>query len=149
MTTTNLQPSFASLSTARVVRFLIVDDNRYIRYSFRTILESVAGWKVCGEAGDGAEAILKVGELRPDVIILDLQMPTMNGLEAARHIARLMPSLPIIMCTMFNTPQLQVDAHNAGITSIVDKGAKLHTLLISAAQSAVEQMGQPKLRQSH
>src|ERR1700750_3180317 len=87
------------------IRCLIVDDNRYIRYSLRSIIEAVPDWKVCGEAEDGAEALLKVGELRPDLVVMDLQMPTMNGLESARHISRLAPRVPIIMCTMFNTPQ--------------------------------------------
>ena len=139
MITTNLQHSLEGVSTTRAVRFLVVDDNRYIRYSLRCIIESIPGWKVCGEAGDGAEALLKVGELHPDLVILDLQMPTMNGLEAAKHMSRLAPTVPVIMCTMFNTPQLQMDAQNAGITAIVDKGAKLHAQLVNSAQNAIEQ----------
>jgi two-component system response regulator AlgR len=102
------------------------------------MIEAVAGWRVCGEAGDGAEALLKVGEVRPNVVIMDLQMPTMNGLEAAKHISRLSPNLPIIMCTMFNTPQLQMDATSAGIYAIVDKGANLQAQLFKSIRKLIE-----------
>lgn len=125
------------------LRFLVVDDNRYIRYSLRAIIEAVPGWRVCGEAGDGAEALIKVGEVRPSVVIMDLQMPTMNGLEAARHISRLSPNLPIIMCTMFNTPQLQMDATSAGIYAIVDKGANLQNQLLQSVRNLIQREGSP------
>jgi NarL family two-component system response regulator LiaR len=124
-------------------RFLVVYDNRYIRYSLRAIIEAVPGWRVCGEAGDGAEALIKVGEVRPSVVIMDLQMPTMNGLEAARHISRLSPNLPIIMCTMFNTPQLQMDATSAGIYAIVDKGANLQNQLLQSVRNLIQREGSP------
>jgi|SRR5581483_4877877 len=138
MTATLLKNSPASESELLQLRFLVVDDNRYIRYSLRAMIEAVAGWRVCGEAGDGAEALLKVGEVRPNVVIMDLQMPTMNGLEAAKHISRLSPNLPIIMCTMFNTPQLQADASSAGIYAIVDKGANLQTQLLKSIRNLIE-----------
>ena len=131
-------PSTPNGSTERSsVNLLIVDDNRFIRYSLRQIIESVHDWKVCGEASDGAEALLKVGKLHPDLVIMDLQMPTMNGLEASRHISRLAPGLPIIMVTMFNTPQLSADAHSAGVREIVDKGANLANLLTKAIRAAI------------
>lgn len=137
MTATVLKNSPAPKAELLQLRFLVVDDNRYIRYSLRTMIEAVPGWRVCGEAGDGAEALLKVGEVRPNVVIMDLQMPTMNGLEAAKHISRLSPNLPVIMCTMFNTPQLQMDATSAGIYAIVDKGANLQTQLLNSIRKLV------------
>jgi DNA-binding NarL/FixJ family response regulator len=135
MTGSALQYAPDPISKSLSIRFLIVDDNRYIRYSLRSMIEAVSGWKVCGEAGDGAEALLKVGELQPDLVILDLQMPTMNGLEAAKHLSRLARGTPIIMCTMFNTPQLQQDAAQAGIRAIVDKGANLQSHLLATIRN--------------
>jgi CheY-like chemotaxis protein len=76
---------------------LIVDDNAVIRRSLRRILESVDGWQVCGEAADGQEGIEKAKELDPDLIILDLSMPRLNGLEAARILSKAMPKIPLLM----------------------------------------------------
>ena len=76
---------------------LIVDDNAIIRRSLRRILESVEGWQVCGEAADGQEGIDKAKELGPDLIILDLSMPRLNGLEAARILSKTMPKVPLLM----------------------------------------------------
>jgi CheY-like chemotaxis protein len=143
MAATLLKNSPSSEAEALQLRFLVVDDNRYIRYSLRAMIEAVPGWRVCAEAGDGAEALLKVGEVRPSVVIMDLQMPTMNGLEAARHISRLSPNLPIIMCTMFNTPQLQMDATNAGIYAIVDKGANLQAELLKSVRTLIQGESSP------
>jgi DNA-binding NarL/FixJ family response regulator len=70
---------------------LIVDDSALIRRTLRFCLEHSGDWKICGEAGDGAEAIQKAKELDPDLIILDLSMPNMNGLEAARELKRIKP----------------------------------------------------------
>ncbi|HEY0702130.1 MAG TPA: response regulator transcription factor, partial [Candidatus Acidoferrales bacterium] len=78
---------------------LIVDDNIQLRRVIRVQLEA-AGLEVCGEAVDGFEAIDKARELKPDLIILDLSMPRMNGLEAARELTRILPTVPILLYTM-------------------------------------------------
>ena len=79
---------------------LIVDDNPSIRYLLRVCVESKTGFVVCGEAGHGLEAIEKARELHPDLIILDLSMPVMNGAEAAVILKRSMPQVKIILFTM-------------------------------------------------
>ena len=79
---------------------LIVDDNPSIRYLLRICVESKTGFAVCGEAGHGVEAIEKARQLHPDLIILDLSMPVMNGAEAAVFLKRSMPQVKIILFTM-------------------------------------------------
>jgi CheY-like chemotaxis protein len=78
---------------------LIVDDNSNIRYLIRSFIESM-GYTVCGEAVDGVDAIEKATELKPDLILLDMLMPRMNGIEAASALKRSMPRVPIILFSM-------------------------------------------------
>jgi DNA-binding NarL/FixJ family response regulator len=85
---------------------LIADDSPVIHKTLRQTLEREDAWEVCGEAADGREAIEKAQRLKPDVVVLDLSMPVMNGLEAARELKRMSPSLPLVMFTNFDTPQL-------------------------------------------
>ena len=73
---------------------LIVDDNAYIRQALCELFEGEADFEPCGEAENGKEAIAKALELHPDLIVLDLSMPVMNGLDAARELKRLMPTVP-------------------------------------------------------
>jgi CheY-like chemotaxis protein len=78
---------------------LIVDDNFQLRRMIRDQVED-AGLEVCGEAADGIEAIAKARELKPDLIILDLSMPRMNGIDAAKQLAVICPGVPILLYTM-------------------------------------------------
>jgi DNA-binding NarL/FixJ family response regulator len=100
---------------------LIVDDNPVIRKTLRQTLEQQEGWGVSDEAADGREAIEKAQRLKPDLVVLDLSMPVMNGLEAARELRRLFPSLPLVMFTTFNTPKLSDEALSAGVRAVVSK----------------------------
>jgi DNA-binding NarL/FixJ family response regulator len=100
---------------------LIVDDSALIRRMIRETLEQHGGWEVSGEAADGREAIEKAQRLKPDLIVLDLSMPVMNGLEAARELQRLLPSLPLVMFTNFTSPQLSKEALSAGVSAVVSK----------------------------
>jgi DNA-binding NarL/FixJ family response regulator len=100
---------------------LIVDDSPTIRKTLRQTLEREDAWEVCGEAADGREAIEKAQRLNPDVVVLDLSMPVMNGLEAARELKRMSPSLPLVMFTDFNLPQLTNQALSAGVSAVVSK----------------------------
>jgi DNA-binding NarL/FixJ family response regulator len=84
-------------------------------------LERQDGWEVCGEAADGREAIEKAQQLKPDLVVLDLSMPVMNGLEAARVLKRSLPSLPLVMFTNFTSPQLSKEAFSAGVNAVVSK----------------------------
>lgn len=105
------------------VRILIVDDNAAIRDSLRLLLQEHADWEVCGEAADGIEAIDKYQHLRPDVLIVDVSMPRMNGLDASREILKLCPKILILLYTSFLTAQLIDIAHQAGIRGTVSKDA--------------------------
>jgi DNA-binding NarL/FixJ family response regulator len=78
------------------VRILIADDDRTIRLLLRRLLEKQTDWEVCGEATNGIEAIEKVAQLAPDILIMDHAMPTMSGMQAARTIAARYPQLPML-----------------------------------------------------
>jgi two-component system, NarL family, response regulator NreC len=116
---------------------LIVDDNALLRSLLRTCIEKDPEWKVCGDAENGKEAVRKVAELKPDVVILDLQMPVMNGLEAARQIHAATPETAMLMFTIHNSPQLVEEAHAAGIREVISKTEHLAERLL------------PALRESH
>jgi two-component system response regulator NreC len=114
---------------------LIVDDSALIRRSLRSWIGQDTGWQVCGEAESGKGAIEKVKELRPDIVILDFQMPGMNGLEAGRQITRLAPETAIVMFTMHSCAQLVADARAAGIKEVVSKSEGLSNNLLAALKS--------------
>jgi DNA-binding NarL/FixJ family response regulator len=100
---------------------LIVDDNALIRQTLRTYLEAKTDWRVCGEAENGRIAVDKVQELKPNVVILDFQMPVMNGLDAARLIRKFAPSTVIVMLTMHESAQLRTEARNVGVEDVISK----------------------------
>ena len=116
---------------------LIVDDSALIRYSLRSCIEQDGNWEVCGEADNGKIAVERVKELRPDVVILDLQMPVMNGLEAARQIARIAPDTAMVMFTMHCSEELVSLAHAVGIREVVSKSESSPDHLISAMRVAL------------
>jgi DNA-binding NarL/FixJ family response regulator len=83
-------------------RVLIADDNGYVRTVIRTVLQDQDEIQVCGEAADGAEAIEKTRQLKPDLLLLDLSMPSLNGAEVALVLKNTMPDVHIIMFTMYS-----------------------------------------------
>jgi len=99
---------------------LIVDDSPLIRRLLRAALTE-SEWMVCEEAANGYEGIVKAQELHPDLIILDLAMPEMNGLQAARVLKRIMPTIPLLMFTSYPVPSLEKEAASAGIRRVVSK----------------------------
>jgi len=107
---------------------LIVDDSSVVRSATRHFLESETQYEVCGEAVDGLDAIQKARHLGPDLIILDLQMPRMNGLQAARELRRLNVAAPIILFTLYADAVRPHEAVAAGVSAVVDK-TDLSTLL--------------------
>ncbi len=117
-------------------RVLIVDDNALLRSLLRTCIEKDSEWKVCGDAENGREAVKKVEELNPDVVILDLQMPVMNGLEAARRIHAMSPRTAMLMFTIHDSPQLLQEARAAGIRDVISKTDQLTEKLLPALKQA-------------
>ena len=104
-----------------MTRILVVDDNDIVRRGMRQLLEQHEGWEVCGEAENGQEAVAKVREFAPDVVVLDFSMPTMNGIEAARKIHEERPNTTIVLCSMYLDRQLANVARDVGITAFISK----------------------------
>jgi DNA-binding NarL/FixJ family response regulator len=102
-------------------KILIVDDNAFIRSAVRHLIEQNPEWQACGEAENGAIALEKVRELSPNVVILDLAMPVMNGIEAAQHIRRIAPATALVMFTLHTNPALLKYADSIGIDQLVSK----------------------------
>lgn len=98
-----------------MVRILVVDDNPAVRHYLRSILEQQSTWRVSGEARTGAEALQRVQNSRPDLILLDFQMPDLNGLDVGREIHRLWPSIPMLMVTVHMSNHLAAAAQEVGI----------------------------------
>jgi two-component system nitrate/nitrite response regulator NarL len=105
---------------------LIVDDNPVIRRTLRACLLESIDCEVCGEAANGREAVEKVQELKPDLIILDLSMPVMNGLQAARELKRISPTVQLLMFTSFKSPNLEKEAVAAGCAAVIEKSDLQH-----------------------
>jgi DNA-binding NarL/FixJ family response regulator len=115
---------------------LIVDDNNLVRRLLRSWLEQHPEWDVCGEAENGQMAVERVEQLHPDVVLLDLQMPIMNGLEAAREISRLAPNTAMIMFTVHSSEQLLKEARARGVKDVVSKCDLLGEHLLTALREA-------------
>jgi len=112
-------------------QILIADDNALVRAALRQVLETTEPWEVI-EARDGEEAIVKAKECKPDLIILDLAMPLMDGLRAARELGRVLPDIPILMHTLYWSPRIQVEALKVGVRKAVPKSES--GVLISAVR---------------
>jgi DNA-binding NarL/FixJ family response regulator len=104
-------------------RVLIVDDHVAIRRAVTRVVESQPNVEVCGEAENGRVAIEQAQKLKPDLIVLDLSMPVMNGLEAARILRAMMPAIPILMYTSFATSNLAEEALAAGVSKVSTKSS--------------------------
>jgi DNA-binding NarL/FixJ family response regulator len=115
---------------------LIVDDSAFIRAALRTMLESQFGWHICAEASDGRQAIAKAEQLHPDLIVIDLSMPVMNGLDAAHELKRLLPHTPVVMYTDYEGRQIKDLANSEGIRAIVSKSAPKQ--LVNVLQNLLE-----------
>jgi DNA-binding NarL/FixJ family response regulator len=104
-----------------LVRILVADDNPAVRNYLRSLLEQQSTWRVCDQAPNGAEALQRVQENPPDMILLDFQMPDLNGFEVARRIAQLFPDIPILMVTIHISKQLADEARKIGIRGVCAK----------------------------
>ena len=104
------------------LRILIVDDSEVTRRILSTIVRSRQQWTVCGEAENGWTGVKKFQELKPDLVLLDLAMPDIDGIEAATWMSTADPTVPIIMFTILNLEGLEPAARQAGIYAVVSKG---------------------------
>ncbi len=121
------------------LRLLIADDHAVVRAGLRALLESHRGWQVCAEASDGREAVDKAIKLKPDILILDIGMPLLNGVEAARRIHKSLPASEILILTMHESDEL--------VHQVVDAGARGYILKDEADRvliAAVEALRQHK-----
>jgi DNA-binding NarL/FixJ family response regulator len=115
----------------RNVRILIADDHDLLRRGVKAMIESHAGWEVCGEAQTGREAVAKVEELKPDVLILDISMPDLNGVEAARRIRKSSPNVEILILSMHYSDQLIREIIEAGVRGYIVKSDSDRDLIIA------------------
>ena len=98
-----------------MIRILVVDDNPAVRRYLRAILEQQESWQVSGEARTGGEALHKIVESPPDLVVLHYQMPDLNGVDVAKQISAMFPRLPILMVTLHLSGQLADAAREAGV----------------------------------
>jgi DNA-binding NarL/FixJ family response regulator len=106
---------------ARMARILVADDHESMRMAVRCLIGMHPGWEICGEADDGREAVSKAVELKPDLVLLDFKMPLANGIKAGGEISSAMPTTPIVMYTLYKTPELEVAAKLVGIRQVIGK----------------------------
>ncbi len=124
------------------IRILLADDHALVRRGVRLILDAEPGLSVVGEAGDGAEAVALARELEPDLVILDIAMPRMTGLQAARELSRRFPDLRILILTMYDNEQFFFEALKAGASGYVLKSVADRDL-VEACRAAIR--GEPFL----
>jgi two-component system nitrate/nitrite response regulator NarL len=120
------------------LRLLLADDHKIVRVGLRALLKDKQEWEICGDAENGREAIAKVCELSPDVIILDLSMPIMNGFEAAREIRRIAPSIKIIFYSVHDVP---ATASEVGADAFVSKSASALELVATIERVTGQSQG--------
>ena len=118
------------------IRLLIADDHLIVRQGLRLILETEDGFELVGEASDGAEAVKLAGELHPDVIMMDLRMPGMDGLTAIEQLAEKQPEIAIVILTTFNEDDLMVRGLRAGAKGFLLKDTNRETLFDSIRAAA-------------
>jgi DNA-binding NarL/FixJ family response regulator len=102
-------------------RFIVADDQPFMRKAVRRILEAHRGWEVCAEASDGQEAVEKAKHLAPDFVVMDLVMPRLGGIDAARQISEEFPEVQVLILTLHSLPDLVEAARDAGAKAFILK----------------------------
>jgi DNA-binding NarL/FixJ family response regulator len=115
----------------KTLRILIADDHDLMRRGVRTLLEAHPGWEICAEAATGRAAVSKAEELKPDVVILDISMPDLNGLEAARRIRTASPNSEILILSVHYSDQLIRELLEAGVRGYIIKSDSDRDLIIA------------------
>jgi DNA-binding NarL/FixJ family response regulator len=103
------------------VRILLVDDERAVRFALQKVLDAHQGWEVVGMAGNGREAVRRAGDLKPDVVIMDIGMPEMNGLEATPEIKRVTPETEVLLFSQYGVAGIVDAARDAGASGFLSK----------------------------
>jgi len=116
---------------------LIADDNAFVRTALYEFFQREPDFFVCGMAEDGREAVEEACRLHPDLIVLDMTMPVMNGMEAARLLKQMMPEVPLIMYSATNDEVAKRTARSMGISEIISKSQRV-SVLIHAARGLVQ-----------
>jgi DNA-binding NarL/FixJ family response regulator len=119
------------------LRILIADDHEVARRGIRSLLEGHAGWEVCGEAADGREAVNAANKLKPDLVLLDIGMPSLNGLDATRQILAALPNTRVMILTMHDSEQVVREVLAAGARGFLLKSDAGRDLV--AAVEALQQ----------
>ncbi|MGB4995873.1 MAG: response regulator transcription factor, partial [Nitrospira sp.] len=114
-------PAAASKDPARRIRIVLVDDHAMVRQGLRSILDGYANLIVVGEGADGQDAVVMVRSLRPDVVIMDVNLPLIDGIEATRIVSREYPSIAVIGISVRNDPQVHVAMTEAGAVAFLPK----------------------------
>ena len=127
------------VNTVEPLRILIADDHQLVRNGIRALLQSRAGWEICGEARTGREAVVKAIELTPDIVILDISMPDLNGVDAAKRIQTASKKTQVLMLSAHYSDELIREIVGAGVRGYVLKSDSDHDLVI-----AVEALAQHK-----
>jgi DNA-binding NarL/FixJ family response regulator len=115
---------------------LLVDDNAYIRQALCKVFTLEGDFDICGEAENGREAIEKAEELQPDLIVMDLSMPVMNGIDAARIVRQRMPTVPLIIFSEYSDVFSETEAQAAGVSALVPKSEHV-SMLVDKARALV------------
>jgi DNA-binding NarL/FixJ family response regulator len=113
------------------MRILVADDHEAIRRGMRALLETQDGWRVCGEAENGQEAVEKTKALNPDIVIMDISMPVLSGFGAARLIKEHFPNVPILAYSMYRSDAFLQEARRIGLGGYVAKSEDGPTLLMA------------------
>jgi DNA-binding NarL/FixJ family response regulator len=122
-------------------RLLVVDDHQMLREALVELLVQ-AGFEVAGQAADGADAVAMAKQLEPDVVLMDLRMPVMGGLDASRLIKDACPATQVVLLTAFDSPALQRQAEEAGCFAFLVKGGPPGTLRLVLHQAAAARRAQ-------
>ncbi|MCF2531642.1 response regulator transcription factor [Yinghuangia soli] len=130
----------SAIPAARPIRVLIADDHPVVRRGMSALLASLDGVAVVAEAASGEEALREVQLSRPDVVVMDIQMPAMDGIEATRRLAALAPGVAVLVVTMFEDDETVLSAMRAGARGYVLKGAEQEEILASIRAVAAGQV---------
>jgi DNA-binding NarL/FixJ family response regulator len=125
------------IMTTKTVRILIADDHDVMREGTRAVIQRQSGWEVCGVAATGREAVEQAFVLEPDIVVMDMSMPDLNGLDAARQIKRRLPRTEILIFTAHQTDELIREVFEAGVKSFIFK-SEAHHFLVEAIKSLAQ-----------